>query len=148
MFVLELAKLVIHVVRVAALDARFPPAKPVPVLLLRKPAGLPEEEIRLCLAGRTEDVCAIYQPFLEEFVGGGINIVDAAIFVVGNPNQEAARKSPVVPQRLAGVDEMNGHLIAQERGIVVAAADGGPFDLDVLDESFNIVRGQLRADEN
>src|SRR5258708_24965396 len=55
--ILELAQLVVYVVRVTTFDARLPAAKPLFVLLLRVLVVFPEKEIRLRLLGRPEDIC-------------------------------------------------------------------------------------------
>ena len=53
---------------------------------------------------------------------------------------------PVVAQRMTGLAEVNGHLIEQEFRVVIAAADRGPLDLQVLDEGLDVVGRQFGAE--
>ena len=86
--------------RVTALDARLPPPEPLPVLFLRELAIFPEKKVRLSLVGRPEDISVVNEPFLEQLVCGGIDVINAAILVIGNPDQEAIVKSAVSPAAL------------------------------------------------
>ena len=97
MLIFELAQLIIHIMRVAALDAGLPPAKPLLVLLFGEFVVLPEKKFRLRLVGGTKDIRIIDKPFLEQCIGGRIDVVDAAILVIRNPDKKAISKSAVAP---------------------------------------------------
>jgi hypothetical protein len=126
-------------VRVAALNnAGLSAAKPFPVLILRELAVLPEKEIRLGFFGRTKDVRFADEPFLKECIRVGIDGVDAAILIVGNPDQETIGKCSITLQFLAGFAEMDGYLVKQKLRIGVPAANRGAFDLETFQEGFKL----------
>jgi hypothetical protein len=134
-------------VRVAALNAGLPAAEPFLVLILRELAVLPEKEIRLGLIGRPKDVRLADEPFLKERIRVGIDGVDAAILIVGNPDQETIGKCSITLQFLAGFAEMDGYLVKQKLRIGVPASNRGGFDLESFQEGFNIIRRHLRAED-
>ena len=143
MMVFEPSQLVIHIVRVATLYAGLSPAKPFPVLILTEPGVFPQEKICLRFVRRAENVRFIDEAFLKKLVGPRVDSVDAAILVIGNPNQEAFVKSPVTAKLLTGLTEMDGNFVKQELRVRVAAAYRGPFDLEALEEGLHVVGGKL-----
>jgi hypothetical protein len=84
--------------------------------------------------------------FLEQRIGSGINVVDAAVLVIRNPDQESSGKVPIVAKSLAGFPKVHGNLFEQEFWVTITATDRSAFDLQILDEDFNIFRRNLRIE--
>ena len=87
------------------------------------------------------------KPLLKELVGRGIDGVDTAVLVIGNPDEELSRERAVAAQRPRTFVEIDGYFIEQELRFAVAAADRSAFDLEALDEGFDIVGRELRIED-
>src|SRR5450759_3413984 len=133
--------------RVTALDAGLPFSEPFSVLLFSVFCFLPQEEIRLCFVRRAKDIRFRHEPFLEERVGCGIDAVDAAIFIIWNPDQEPPGEISIIAEGATSFSEMDGDFFAQEIGIVVADAYRGALDLQIFDEGFDIIDSDLGVED-
>ena len=73
MMVLKLPQFIVHIVGVAALDTGLPAPEPFFVLFLCVLGIFPEEEVRLRLVRRPEDIGIADEPFFEERICCRIN---------------------------------------------------------------------------
>ncbi len=88
------------------------------------------------------------QALFKVRVGLGVDVIDATVLVVWDPDKELALESGITFQLVADTCEIDLNILKQEFAVGVAFADRLLIDHQALDEGLDIVRVYLVAEDD